>query len=499
MKRKNIQFLFIGFVFVFFSCTKEKTLEIPASGYPPEIENIIVPTCATIGCHTPNDKEAAGGLALDTWKHLFEGGRGGAVVIPYRADQSWLCYYINTFDDLGIQLNPTMPFSTYGNEKQPLSRAEVETIFNWINQGAPDANDCIAFTGQPGRNKFYVANQGCDLVTVFDINSKLAMRYVDVGVSSLIESPHNIRVSPDGKYWYVIFAQSNVIQKFDAETDELIASCGIKQGSWNVFTISADGSKAFIADWQANGRIAYVDLEIMDTISYIQGNGLLINPHGIIASQDFNTLYVTAEQGNYLYKVDLTDIDFPEVSTVSLYDPPQPALNDFSLRPHDFIFSPDFSKLYVTCQASNEVRVLNTTNDSIIEVIPVGTYPVEFARSSNYPYLFVTCMEDPCGDPVCKGSVYVINYETDQIVTKIQTKFYQPHGIAVDDVNDLVYVANRNWDGDGPTPHHTGACAGNNGFVQFIDMNTLEVLTDLKSEVSIDPYQVAVRNCVDCL
>ena len=66
-----------------------------------------------------------------------------------------------------------------------------------------------------GHKLNYVLNQGCDVVTVFDAATQLPMRYITVGNNpSVSESPHMIRISPDGKYWYVVFVANNILQKY---------------------------------------------------------------------------------------------------------------------------------------------------------------------------------------------------------------------------------------------------------------------------------------------
>ena len=85
------------------------------------------------------------------------------------------------------------------------------------------------------------------------------------------------------------------------------------------------------------------------------------------------------------------------------------------------------------------------------------------------------------------------------LITKIYTG-HQPHGIAVDDNNNLVYVANRNASSGGPAPHHSitiSTCNGKNGYVTFIDMKTLSLVQQGSSskqvEVAVDPYAIAIR------
>ena len=179
---------------VVLSCKKDKSDEADLSNYPADISKIISTHCAVSGCHNQQSKLAAGGLSMETWEQLFEGGNGGSTVIPYRPDQSWLMYYINTDTNRGVALTPTMPFN-----KPPLSDEDYNTLHAWITAGAPDVNGKIPFPNEPDRRKFYVSSQGCDLVTVFDTKTLLAMRCIDVGALPSIEVPHQLKVSPDGQ------------------------------------------------------------------------------------------------------------------------------------------------------------------------------------------------------------------------------------------------------------------------------------------------------------
>jgi YVTN family beta-propeller protein len=466
-------------------CMKDST-QTSNPTYSPEVEEIISTKCSTSGCHNSISKDAAGGLSLSTWDELFMGGNGGSVVIPYRPDQSWLMYYINTDTSRGVVLTPTMPFN-----QAPLSDAEYNTLQEWISAGAPNAQGEIAFSGDPDRKKFYVANQGCDLVSVFDTKSLLAMRYVDVGTLSQIEIPHNLKVSSDGQYWYVCFVAGTVVQKFRTSDDTFVGQVEIGSGSWNTMTLSPDGTKAFVIDFEDEGKIAYVNLENLSLIQMYQGSGVFASPHGSCVNNSFTILYVTSQFGNFIYKIDITNPTFPQIEQIVLVPGQQPNTNLGTLDPHEIALSPDETKYFVTCNSSNEVRVMDAQMDTLISVIPVGQYPVEMVFSKAYPYLFVTCMEDPCAEPLCKGSVWMINY-IDLTATKLpQSGLFEPHGITVDDDIGVVVIANRNVNPDGPAPHHSSDCGGRNGYLKFIDLSTLQFITPYRPEVSVDPYSVA--------
>ncbi len=485
MTSKRVSLLMI-ITILFFACGQEMEPEFDSQGYPDEIGQIMLKSCATAGCHNDISKIAAAGLSLSSWERLFEGSRGGSPVIPYRSDQSYLMFSVNTDPNLGVTLPPVMPFN-----QDPLSIEEYTALQDWIDNGAPNADGQVKFADDPDRRKFYITNQGCDLVSVFDAETQTLMRVIDVGSTDEIESPHQVKVSPDGQYWYTIFFSGSTIQKYSTIDESYISEAEIGPGSWNTFRISSDGKYAYIVNWSPNGSVAVVDLETMQLVQTLGGDGSMEYPHGSLINQTNDILYVTAQHGNFIYKIDISDIDNPIIDKVSL-NGVSPTVISW-LDPHEVEMTPDGSKYFLTCQESNEVRVLSTDDDSLIATIPTGDFPQEMSISTTTPYLFVSCTEDISTYPGKNGSVHIIDYTDNTLVKTLHTG-YQPHGIAVDDVNQLVYVAHRNIDVNGPAPHHSTDCEGRNGYVTIIDMATLELVADYKVEISVDPYSVAVRN-----
>ncbi|MCY7409937.1 MAG: YncE family protein [Chitinophagales bacterium] len=480
------------FIFSLLLSCKKDSNDLPyvydaSKGFPEDVAKIINTKCNTTGCHTANAKAAAGGLSMETWDQMFEGSNGGAVTIPYRPDYSWIMYYTNTDTAWGPALTPNMPYNA-----QPLSIDEWNTLNQWVINGAPKNDGSIAFPNNADRKKFYVANQGCDVVTVFDADTKLAMRYVNVGNNpDAIEVPHQVKVSPDGKYWYVCFVYGTTVQKFSTLDDSYIGEVSVGVGYWNTMTFTSDGSRAWVVDWENEGRIAYIDLDNLTFLRYYQSTDFVF-PHGSEVNAAGTVLYITAQYGNQIFKFDVSDGMNPSYETIPM-DGLSPNNVQGTYDPHQIYLSPDESKYFVTCQASNEVRVFKTANDSLIKVIPVGQYPLEMAFSNTHSYMFVTCEYDPCAEAKCEGSVYVIDYNTFEVKAVIQSGIFQPHGIGVLDNIGYAVVASRNLDVSGPLPHHTGTCGGRNGFIQLIDLTTLQFIDGYRSEVSVDPYSVGVR------
>lgn len=472
----------------FVSCKHEPFIpDYSNTGYPSDISPIIVNNCATTGCHNNISYKAAGGLNLTTWSKLFSGGNTGAVIIPYRPDFSTLCYYTNTDTNLGVTLIPTMPVNA-----TPLSTEEYIRIKEWVANGATSNKGQVIFSGDAMRKKLYVTNKLCDVVTVFDAQTLLQMRYIDVGVKAGEEFPHKVLVSPDKRNWYVsFFATSNVVQKFDAINDKLVGNIELGPGSWTSFDITEDSRYGYFISNKKQGKIAYVDLEKMQLINIFDFNGTLSYPSGCIVNSKLNKLYVGNSFGNYINVIDITDKNNPTLQQFVLDGSGIPQ-NNSSLDPAELLLNTTDNICYIGCIHSADIRVIDMKNDSMITTIPVGSNPVSMSLSQKRKQLFVTCPDDEVSFPGERGAVVVIDITRNTILKKVYSG-YQPYGIAVDNEQDIIAVVNANLNSDGDEPHHSSDCDGRNGYVSFIDPNSLEEIPGLRSEVAVFPYSISCR------
>lgn len=466
--------------------------------FPTEVAKIFINKCATSGCHNAASYENAGGLRLDDWDHLFDGGANGAAVVAYDTIYSPLLYFINTDSSAGLVSAPAMPY-----ERPSLSKEEYNTIRHWIATGAPDKNGNIPFSSNAaGRQKIYMTMQACDIVGVIDAERKVMMRYIYLGTDPRPEVAHCLRVSPDGQYAYVSFTAGNTFQKIETATDKVIDNIAMpttpKPGSWNVFNVSPDGTKVMISDWSTDGRLVLINLLTKQIKKF--GPGAEFNyPHGIASNPTFDTFYVLQQFGNAYYVMD-TD-GFKDLKSLDGNAPVSlPDSGAGQLNPHEIVMAPDFSRFFVTCQRSNDLRIMNRFTNKLVAAIPVGAVPQEMAISKKHNYLFVSCMEDEphkVGDATFRGTIYVISFNTAtdeySVVNVIRGNFSNIHGLAVDDNNDKLFFASRNVTTDGPAPHHTSNCGGKNGFYNVYDINTFQPAPDRRYEVLPDPYSVDSR------
>ena len=477
------------------SCVHQPSAVPADGGFPPQVAGIFISKCAVAGCHNAASYANASNLQLDTWDHLFKGGSSGAVVVPYSAEFSPLLYYVNTDSSLGTVAVPTMPYSTGSTVRPALTKAEYLALQTWIANGAPDKSGNVAFaTDAVNRQKMYMTQQGCDLLAVIDAQTGLVMRYIPIGQTAGIESPHCVRISADGSSAYTSFLAGNVIQKIDTRTDQVTGATNVGSGSWNILYLAPADTALIASDWQGEGYLDFIHTPDMLQRGLPQGGGgTFVYPHGITSCITYDTFFITAQYGNVIYKYAPSVPLYKQISLDGNPPSAAAATTGSTPDPHEVLMVPDYSRYFVTCEGTNEVRVMNAHNDSVITHIPVGTFPQELAISRTKPYIFVTCMEDNSTLAGRRGSVYVINYNTYEVVAVLYGDFYQPHGLAVDDRYGRLYVASTNANPNGPAPHHATACAGRAGWYTIYDINTLQPLNDYRYEVTVMPYSVAAR------
>ena len=483
--------LYVLLILLLWSCSKD-VAKVNRGNYPDDIGKIITTSCTQSGCHNNQSYKAAGNYNLQTWSDMFSGAGSGNPVIPFNSKFSSLCYYINTYNDLGIQNVPTMPLN-----KTPLTYAQVKTIKDWIDRGAPDINGKIMWADNPKLKKLYAVNQGCDVVTVFDSETQLPIRYIDVGTKpGSPDTPHQIRVSPDGAYWYVVFINNNVMQKFRCSDDSYVGTIPLTPVAagtstnplsdatdWNTFVISKNGKRAYAVSWRTSGKVAVVDLEKQNLLYFAPA---FYEPHGIALNAAEDKLYITAQVGNYITVCDTNLLNRRDLSLQNDQAPSQfPILNA-----HDIILAPNDIDFLITCQQSNEVRVFNSLTEQVTAVVPTGTYPQEIVYAKKLGCFYVSCTYD---STMFRGSMGVITritavgYNGSHLACG-----YQPHGLAVDEQTSLLYVLSRNGSSGGPQPHHTSVCSGRNGFASFVDLLNFRVLPK-RVELSVDPYFIFAR------
>ena len=104
------------------------------------------------------------------------------------------------------------------------------------------------------------------------------------------------------------------------------------------------------------------------------------------------------------------------------------------LSPGTMVFSSDGRSIYVVCERSNEVLLVNTQTARVTQRVMVGSVPRGLVLSPNGNELYVTNSND--------DTVSVIDTKTLKITRSLHTGF-EPIDVAVDRSGQTLYTANR--------------------------------------------------------
>ena len=104
------------------------------------------------------------------------------------------------------------------------------------------------------------------------------------------------------------------------------------------------------------------------------------------------------------------------------------------LSPREMVLSLDGRWLYVMCEASDEVRVVNAQSGALVKAVAVGHVPRGIALSPDGRKLYVTNSWDDTASEIDTSSLNVV---------RILPTGFEPNGLAVDTDNKTLYVANR--------------------------------------------------------
>jgi YVTN family beta-propeller protein len=109
-------------------------------------------------------------------------------------------------------------------------------------------------------------------------------------------------------------------------------------------------------------------------------------------------------------------------------------INERYLSPLEMLLSPDGHRLYVVCQASDELRVVDIESGKVVTVVPLGRAPRGITLSPDGTQIYVTNSTD--------DTVSVIDAATLKVTRTLPTGF-EPAGVVSDRTGETLYVANR--------------------------------------------------------
>ncbi len=173
------------------------------------------------------------------------------------------------------------------------------------------AGAALAETSADANYFVYVAAESDDTVDLvrFGPDGGELVRRIPVGIlPNEIEGPHGVRVSPDGRHWYVSIAHGmpyGTIHKFETGTDLEVGDATV-----GLFPATMDISPAtgflFVVNFNLHGDHVPSSVSVVDTVSMTEiaqvEQGVM--PHGSRVGPDGMLAYSVAMMSSELFEID---------------------------------------------------------------------------------------------------------------------------------------------------------------------------------------------------
>ncbi len=444
--------------------------------YSQHIQPLFTTGCAVEGCHEGVEHHALakslhGGseLLLDSWANAMTGTDGIAQIVPYRASRSHLLQHINSDTLISPTALPSMPAGfTFPTELRDL-------VIRWINNGAKNDDGSVAYTAQPTRGWAYVTNQGEDLTAVIDLDRNKISRYITTGVDNTNaappNAPHNVVVDRQNQFYYVNLIGGSKLQKFRVADNVKVGELATGLNSPAQVALTKNGDTAYVSNFEnAKTNITVVNTNSMTKLTDI-GNAAMLKPHGISITPDYKYVLVSNSLSDNVTVIQTSDNSIVKTIPISGAVPALPVGYQFQFEPYQSTVTPDSKFAYVTCRKSGEVRVIDLTQMKVIDSIKTGTFSLIPAITPNGAYVFVTNRNS--------NSVSAINTATRTIEFTIADIGVEPHGIAVSKDGKYVYVSCENL-GVSEPPHHATTGGKKPSFLKVIDIASRTIAASLE-------------------
>lgn len=432
------------------------------------IQPIFAQNCSFPGCHNSTDKQA--GIDLTSWESLMiNGSTFGAEVVPFNSRWSHMMLHINRVDtNISPFSDPLMPQAKLPfTNGEPLAKNHIETIRNWIDQGAKNDYGIVAFSGIT--RKAFITNQASDFVAVVNLDNNRLTRLISVGGRTSPDqppaAPHVIIADRQGRYFYVSLIAEGYIEKFDAMTYEKLARMSTGTSPAHI-VITEDGNFGYFSNFDATANpeknIKKFDTRTMEIVNVIRDDSHpfgMWQPHGLRLSHDGARLVCATEKGEFVYVISTTTDQITDIIPIDPTVPPNGSGSN-NFVPYQVAITPNDNFAFISCLRSNDVRVLDLNTMLITHIIPAGLKPLALEVSPDGNWCYVPNQ--------ASNSVTVIDVNTMTVFKTISNVGGQPHNIDFTEDSHYAYVTCESTSGG--FVHHPPSSGKKPGTTAVIDV-----------------------------
>ena len=288
-------------------------------------------------------------------------------------------------------------------------------------------------------SKVEFGTAGGRVVKVIPVNPRLSEN----------DGPHNLNISPDGKYWYVDIAHgtpNGSLWQFDRATDTLVGRATLSRFPATMH-FSPDGDFVWVANFNLYGDMVPSSVSVVyaPAMSEVARIPTCLMPHGLRFLPDGSRVYMTCMMDDKVVEIDPQSYKVLRVSVVKpgndrvvttadpmfdrgehagmagmSHDGPDQAA---SCAPTWVQPSPDGHHLFVTCNRHSEVLELDQATMRITRRFATGRGPYNLAVTPDGKTLLATL----------KGmnALSIIDLTTGHEVAQLPTSHTVPSGVQV--------------------------------------------------------------------
>jgi len=257
----------------------------------------------------------------------------------------------------------------------------------------------------------YVAAESADLIhrVRLDANGVSIDQTTPVGEMAVEnEGPHGLNVSPDGERLYMTTAHGvpdGKLWKFDAGPDTLLAAPILLGNFPATLDLTPDGLYAFVANFNLHGEHVPSTVSVVYTPDMVEVDQIptCTMPHGLRMAPDGLFAYTLCMMDDQLVEIDtrtfevsrrftvatgeeaeLTGYEVPEIVTgatgmtrasASMAGQGMSPMKSPTCSPTWVQPAPDGATLYVACNKSDEILVIDRVSWSLVRKFPTGRAP----------------------------------------------------------------------------------------------------------------------------
>ena len=320
-----------------------------------------------------------------------------------------------------------------------------------------------------GEYWLYVASESDDEVSLLrfspaDRTDRIRVeKTIPVGIRPTeIEGPHGLRVSPDGRFWYVSLAHGNpfgTIYKYRTGDDELVAS--VDAGLFPAtLDIASSSGLLFVVNFDLHGDMRPSTVSVIETETMIEVAQVEVGimPHSSRLNRSGSRQYSVMMMSDEL--VELDAYRFEVRRRLRLSEPATAARGNGGPMPNMATAKPTWVHpgpsgrfVYVACNGSNEVKEIDLEAWKVTRTFETGAGPYNLEVSPDGSTLVVTHKTE--------GTTGVWNLDEGREVARISNTRPVTHGVVVSSDSRYAFVSVEGIGGDP-------------GAVDVIDLNTLD-------------------------